>query len=60
LQRPFSISVRAMDSSDVTDERTPWDDPFRTLLSACEKQWAIALPQYAVSKWMGHSLQSSR
>jgi integrase len=37
----------------------PWDDLFRTLRSSCEREWAMTLPQYAVSKWLGHSIAVS-
>lgn len=34
----------------------PWRDAFQTLRRSCEKEWAMELPQYAVSKWIGHSI----
>ena len=37
----------------------PWADLFRTLRSSCEREWAMVHPQYAVSKWIGHSLAVS-
>jgi integrase len=33
-----------------------WKRPFQTLRSSCEKEWAMSFPQYAVSRWIGHSL----
>ncbi len=40
-------------------EVEPWDDLFRTLRSSCEREWALTFPQYAVSKWIGHSIAVS-
>jgi integrase len=40
-------------------EVEPWEDMFRTLRSSCEREWAMTLPQYAVSKWMGHGIAVS-
>ena len=37
----------------------PWPRAFQTLRSSCEKEWARDFPQYAVSKWMGHSITVS-
>ncbi len=37
----------------------PWKRLWQTLRSSCEKQLAMAFPQYAVSRWMGHSLTVS-
>lgn len=37
----------------------PWEDLFRTLRSSCEKEWAMTFPQYAVSRWVGHSITVS-
>ncbi|TVQ63030.1 MAG: hypothetical protein EA378_03065 [Phycisphaerales bacterium] len=37
-------------------EVEPWDRLWQTLRSSCEKQWAMHFPQYAVSKWIGHSI----
>jgi hypothetical protein len=34
----------------------PWEDAFQTLRRSCEKQWAMEFPQFAVSKWIGHSI----
>ena len=34
----------------------PWDDAFQTLRRSCEKEWAMTYPQFAVSKWIGHSI----
>ena len=34
----------------------PWADAFQTLRRSCEKEWAMEFPQYAVSKWIGHSI----
>lgn len=37
----------------------PWKRLWQTLRQSCEKQWAMTLPQYAVSKWIGHSMAIS-
>ncbi len=37
----------------------PWPRAFQTLRSSCEKEWAMDFPQYAVSKWIGHSITVS-
>ena len=37
----------------------PWDRLWLTLRQSCEKQWAMKFPQFAVSKWMGHSITVS-
>jgi hypothetical protein len=37
----------------------PWKRHWQTLRSSCEKEWAMTLPQYAVSKWIGHSITVS-
>ena len=37
----------------------PWKRLWQTLRSSCEKQWAMTLPQFAVSHWMGHSIEVS-
>jgi integrase len=37
----------------------PWKDAFQTLRRSCEKQWAMEYPQFAVSKWIGHSITVS-
>ena len=29
---------------------------WQTLRASCEKEWALTFPQYAVSKWIGHSI----
>jgi integrase len=34
----------------------PWERLWQTLRSSCEREWAISFPQYAVSKWIGHSI----
>lgn len=36
-----------------------WDDAFQTLRRSCEIEWAQTFPQYAVSKWIGHSITVS-
>jgi len=36
-----------------------WARLWQTLRSSCEKQWAMTFPQYAVSKWIGHSITVS-
>jgi integrase len=37
----------------------PWNRLWQTLRQSCEKQWAMTFPQYAVSKWIGHSITIS-
>lgn len=37
----------------------PWERLWQTLRQSCEKQWAMTFPQYAVSKWIGHSITIS-
>jgi hypothetical protein len=37
----------------------PWPRLFQTLRASCEKEWAERFPQYAVSKWIGHSITVS-
>jgi hypothetical protein len=34
-------------------------DLWRTLRASCEKEWAMTFPQYAVSKWVRHSITIS-
>lgn len=37
----------------------PWARLWQTLRSSCEKEWAMTFPQYAVSRWVGHSITIS-
>jgi integrase len=37
----------------------PWDDLWQTLRRSCEIEWAQTYPQYAVSRWIGHSITVS-
>jgi hypothetical protein len=37
----------------------PWQRLWQTLRSSCEKEWAMTHPQFAVSKWIGHSITVS-
>jgi len=37
----------------------PWERLWQTLRLSCEKEWAMNFPQYAVSKWIGHSITVS-
>ncbi len=37
----------------------PWARLWQTLRSSCEKEWAMTFPQFAVSKWIGHSITIS-
>jgi len=37
----------------------PWRKLFQACRSSCEKQWAMTYPEYAVSKWIGHSITVS-
>jgi len=36
-----------------------WPRLWQALRSSCEKEWAMTFPQYAVSKWIGHSIAVS-
>jgi len=36
-----------------------WERLWQTLRASCEKEWAMTFPQYAVSKWIGHSITVS-
>lgn len=33
-----------------------WPRLWQSLRSSCERQWAMEFPQFAVSKWIGHSI----
>lgn len=37
----------------------PWKRLWQTLRQSCEMEWAMTFPQYAVSKWIGHSITVS-
>lgn len=37
----------------------PWKRLWQTPGQSCEKEWAMHFPQYAVSKWIGHSITVS-
>lgn len=37
----------------------PWKRLWQTLRQSCEKEWAMTIPQYAVSKFIGHSITIS-
>ena len=37
----------------------PWSRLWQTLRSSCEKELAMTFPQYAVSRWIGHSITIS-
>lgn len=37
----------------------PWKRLWQTQRQSCEKEWAMFFPQYAVSKWIGHSITIS-
>jgi hypothetical protein len=37
----------------------PWARLWQTLRSSCEKEWAMTFPQFAESKWIGHSITVS-
>ncbi len=37
----------------------PWADCWQTLRRSCEIEWAQTHPQYAVSRWIGHSISVS-
>jgi integrase len=36
-----------------------WPDLWQSLRSSAEKEWALTMPQYAVSRWIGHSITMS-
>ena len=36
-----------------------WPKLWQSLRQSCEKEWAMSFPQYAVSKWIGHSITVS-
>ncbi len=36
-----------------------WERLWQTLRQSCEKEWAMIFPQYAVSRWIGHSITVS-
>ena len=36
-----------------------WKDTWQTLRRSCEIEWAQSYPQYAVSRWIGHSITVS-
>ncbi len=36
-----------------------WERLWQTLRQSCEKEWAMTFPQFAVSKWIGHSITVS-
>lgn len=38
---------------------TTWDKLFQTCRASCEQEWAMTFPQYAVSRWIGHSITVS-
>ncbi len=37
----------------------PWRDLWQVMRRSREKEWAMRFPQYAVSQWIGHSIQVS-
>ncbi len=37
----------------------PWRNQWQTLRASCEKEWAMSFPQFAVSRWIGHSITVS-
>jgi hypothetical protein len=37
----------------------PWERLWQTLRSSCEKEWAMSHAQFAVRKWIGHSITVS-
>ncbi len=40
-------------------EVEPWDRLWQTCRSSCERELAMVFPQYAVSRWIGHSITVS-
>jgi len=36
-----------------------WPRLWQAMRTSCEKEWAMTFPQYAVSKWIGHSITVS-
>lgn len=37
----------------------PWPRMFQACRASCEQEWAMTYPQYAVSRWIGHSMAVS-
>ena len=37
----------------------PWSQLYQTLRRSCEIEWALTVPQFIVSKWIGHSITVS-
>jgi integrase len=57
--RPGGFLNRMMKSYIKRAEIEVWPRLWQTLRSSCEKEWAISIPQFAVSKWIGHSITVS-
>ena len=49
------VMRRACDAAGVEQ----WQRCWQTLRSSCEVEWAATFPQYAVSRWIGHSITVS-
>ncbi len=57
--RPCGYQNRTMIAYIKRAEVQPWKRLWQTLRSSCEKEWAMKFPQFAVSKWIGHSITVS-
>ena len=51
---------RTLDAIVTRAKLAAWPRRFQTLRQSCETEWSQKHPQYAVSKWLGHSEQVSR
>lgn len=51
LDKPFPCILGALLSK--------WKDAFKVMRRNCETDWAQRYPQYAVSAWIGHSIEVS-
>lgn len=54
--RPGGFVNRMMIAYIKRAEIELWPKLWQTLRSSCEKEWAMSYPQFAVSKWIGHSI----
>ena len=57
--RPGGFLNRMMKAYIKRAEIEVWPRLWQTLRSSCEKEWAMSFPQFAVSKWIGHSITVS-
>ncbi len=66
LKQPYLVTIRGKGAV-IRQTRAiwtragvePWKRLWQTLRQSCEKEWAMSFPQYAVSKWIGHSITVS-